>query len=556
MKNLRSFLLFAGLTTSTFLTAQQWGDYTLYSVQNSNAAYLVDTNGTTYHTWTFTNSPTSYSTYLLEGGTLLRTVKYSGNVLTGGGMSGQIQKVDWNGNLLWSYTYSTSTYCLHHDICAMPNGNILMICYDVKTAAQATQAGSSSAIVIWPDMILEVQPTGTTGGNIVWQWNSWDHLCQDYDNTKSNYVTNTDEHPELLNINYQTSKEWMHVNGVDYNADLDQIVFSSHALDEVYVIDHSTTTAEAASHAGGNSGKGGDILYRWGNPAAYGAPGTANFNVVHDAHWVPAGCPRAGSLVGFNNNGISNTQSCVDVFYPPYNGYNYDYTTAQAYLPSTYSLRRACSGHTNNMGSSEQFPNGNMLITVAQAGLMYEVDSIGTVLWTKTVTGSVPQSHRYTACYVSGTMPSDPTVTQNGNVLTASSGVTYQWYYNGVPISGATSQTYTPPQSGNYQVSITDANGCRSDLSAVFNFIPTSIFGVANETIFGVYPNPTTGLVNIQTSVEGDYQVVVTDAVGKIVLIANNANSIDLSEMENGIYSISIVSDANGITTRRIALVK
>lgn len=90
----------------------------------------------------------------------------------------------------------------------------------------------------------------------------------------ANYQTSIVNHPELLNINYLTQKDWLHCNGVDYNPILDQVVISSHNTNEWYVIDHSTTTAQAASHSGGNSGKGGDFLYRWGNPAAYQATGT------------------------------------------------------------------------------------------------------------------------------------------------------------------------------------------------------------------------------------------------------------------------------------------
>ena len=56
--------------------------------------------------------------------------------------------------------------------------------------------------------------------------------------------------------------DWLHANAVAYNADLDQVLVNSPELNEFWIIDHSTSSAEAAGHNGGRYGKGGDILYR------------------------------------------------------------------------------------------------------------------------------------------------------------------------------------------------------------------------------------------------------------------------------------------------------
>ena len=74
-------------------------------------------------------------------------------------------------------------------------------------------------------------------------------------------------------------------------------------MNEIYIIDHSTTTLEASEHSGGNSGMGGDILYRWGNPEAYRA-GTNNDQKLfgqHDVQWIESNRPNSGELIVFNN---------------------------------------------------------------------------------------------------------------------------------------------------------------------------------------------------------------------------------------------------------------
>ncbi|CAN5584129.1 hypothetical protein BH11BAC1_BH11BAC1_08850 [soil metagenome] len=549
--------LFSGSSTSF---AQQWGDYTLYGTMGGSNAYLVDTNGATYHTWTFSaTNHTGYSTYMMPGGTLVRSVSHAGNSFTGGGMTGQVQKVDWNGNITWDYVYSTAQYCMHHDICPMPNGNVMLISYELKSSTEVTAAGSSSAITMWPDKIVEVQPTGATTGTIVWEWHVWDHLVQNVDSNRANYFTSIVDHPERLNINYQTQKDWMHMNGIDYNALLDQIVVSSHNMDEMYVIDHSTTTQEAAGSTGGNSGKGGDFLYRWGNPVSYQATGTVDFNVMHDAHWIPQDCPRAGYLVGYNNNGISNNQSCVDMIYPPYDGYNYQHTAGTAYAPSTYDFRHACNGHNGNMGNSQQLPNGNMLICIAQSGYIYEIDSSQNILWSKTVSGTTPHAYRYSACYTAGTQPVTPLITNYSDTLVSSTtAATYVWYLNGAVISGATDQNYIPTLNGSYQVQAVDSGGCASAISFPYLFLSTSVFNVTQERTLKLYPNPSSGIVKIEGafSYSENYEIFVTDQVGKTILHVKNQKSVDLSGYENGLYHFILRTAGGKTLTQKFTLIK
>lgn len=541
MKRNLSLILFL-LAFANFLFAQStntatYGDYTLYAPQSNTKAYLVDMTGAVYHTWTFSSKKTAYSTYMLKGGTLLRTVENS-NQLNGGGMTGGVQKVDWNGTVTWDYVYSSATYCLHHDICPLPNGNVLMISYDVKTAADASLAGCSKSMIIWSEKIIEVQQTGATTGTIVWEWHLWDHLCQSVSSTKNNYVTSVVQHPELMNINYNTAKDWIHMNGIDYNADLDQIVVSSHMLNEIYVIDHSTTTAVAATHTGGNSGKGGDFLYRWGNPASYGATGTTDFNVVHDAHWVPANCPKANYLVAFNNKGGTGTKSCIDMIKPPYNGNNYSITSGSAYLPATFTWRHLYSGTaTQDMGNSQQLPNGNTLVCIAMSGYIYEIDSNQIVVWTKSAGGTIPQAFRYTACYTSGT---EPTVTASANDKTICAGTSVQL---NAAASGGSSYTYlwkslsstysstdqnpavTPAATTTYIVAVT-SGGCTatSSVTVVVNSLPAapaitrtgntlnSSAVSGNQWYVDSVLIPTANSQAYTPSTNGNYQVQLTDS--------------------------------------------
>ena len=255
-------------------TSQAFNGYTLFT--NYKTTYLINNCGEVINKWTSAYVD-GKSVYLLEDGSILRCGIIENINFNLPGLGGVIEKISWDGNVTWEYTYSSSSFSQHHDVYSLPNGNVLILAVTKKTNLEAFQAGRNPALLdedaLYNEQIIEVQPTGLNSGNIVWEWNIWDHLIQDYDDTKDNFGI-VSENPQLLDINYLgvsvRASNWIHANSIQYNEDLDEIILSSRQLNEIYIIDHSTTTSEAASHLGGAHNKGGDFLYRWGNPIAYG----------------------------------------------------------------------------------------------------------------------------------------------------------------------------------------------------------------------------------------------------------------------------------------------
>jgi hypothetical protein len=254
---------------------------------------------------------------------------------------------------------------------------------------------------LWPTLIAEVEPVGATGGNIVWEWHIWDHLIQDVDPGKPNYGVVAD-HPELLDMNSAvlgTSGDWVHENSVDYNLELDQIIFCSRKTSEFYIIDHSTTTEEAAGHTGGNSGMGGDFLYRWGNPQVYGR-GTASdefIDIAHGVNWVDDGLPGAGNVLIFDNGG-SGYSVVYEIIPPVEPDGTYTLEAGLPYGPAdatwSYGGPGGFYGGSTQCGAF-RLPNGNTLITATQDGDVFEVTADGTTVWTYSAGGRVARALRY-----------------------------------------------------------------------------------------------------------------------------------------------------------------
>jgi hypothetical protein len=413
--------------------------YTFITPINSTTAYLLDMEGEVAHRWECDTSPGEWA-YLLDDGTLLRTGRADDDPhFAGGGIGGRLQRLAPDGTKLWDWRLASRGRHQHHDIEPLPNGNLLVIAWERIDRAAAIAAGRDASQVgeegLWPDVVLEVKPVLPDGAEIVWEWHAWDHLVQDFDKQLPNYGAVPDR-PGRFDVNFDhrdqppmtaaereeqealekqmralgylggddeddsdsngsaqdLNPDWMHTNSVDYQPELDLIVLSSPRLSEVYVIDHSTTTAEAATSRGGRWGRGGDLLWRWGNPRSYGAGTDADQQLFsqHDATWVPREKDGELRLLVFNNGRgrADGDYSSVDELVLPFDTTRGFQPVPASDTPRAWGPREATWSYSDGDGfysafisGCQRLPNGNTLVCSGAPGRLFEVTQGGEVVW-------------------------------------------------------------------------------------------------------------------------------------------------------------------------------
>ena len=385
--------------------------YTLITGNFNNDVHLIDHLGRVAHSWDFENLVSHAR--LLDNGNLLAELVYLGR--------GGILEVDPDSNIVWQYTYPDK---FHHDFLKMPNGNVLMLAAGDKTTEEAVAAGANTAIVhlegMKYDYLIEMRPTGSEGGDIVWEWHAWDYIVQSFDPTKPNYG-DPSEHPELIDINFlvETSRinpqndvwDWLHINAIDYNPELDQILLSPRHYGELWIIDRSATSEDAVARSSANagnentplrtdvltnkldggSGKSGALLYRWGNPRAYRQGTFADQRLFwqHHTQWIDPELSGAGNILVFNNGYdiIENPRrySSIEEIVPPVDGYGYLREPGTPYPPTnpiwSYTARNPTDFYSSVISGVQRLPNGNTLICAGTSGDVFQVTPDGRTVW-------------------------------------------------------------------------------------------------------------------------------------------------------------------------------
>ena len=401
--------------------------------------------------------------------------------------------------------------------------------------------------MLLPDAVVEVQPMYPVGGTVVWSWHVWDHLIQNHDSTKKNWGVPS-AHPELIDAagdHRNLPIFWNHMNSIDYNPTFDQIALSVRGNSEIWIIDHSTTTAQAASHTGGNGGKGGDLLYRWGNPITYGA-GTVNDEKLfqqHDAEWIKTGCPGAGDIMCFNN-GVGRNYSTVDQITTPVDAKgNYTLAAKSAFGPSsltwTYQASPPTSMYAEDISGAQRLPNGNTLINNGPLGTFIEVTSAGKVVWTYVNPVSLAGALTW-----SSAIPDDPS--HPGEKLNS----VFRTYCYAPDYAAFSGKTLTP---GDYVEKFATAVSDESDQ------LPRSFELRQN------YPNPfnpTTSL-SYQLHAVSQVSLKVFDALGREVAVLVDGRQapgsytvrFDASKLASGVYCYRLSADGF-ISTKKMILLR
>ena len=359
--------------------------YTLINANRSDEVHLIDQLGRKVHTWRVEGHRIIQAELLENGNLLIRFHKP--------GYATGLGELSRDGDIAWEYTEGT----MHHDFFKLPNGNVLLLLNEVMTTQEAVAAGArlnpASGRGLRYDYIREVKPTGPGGGEIVWEWSVLDHLVQDHDPDKPDYGPIAD-HPERIDINYtlhqrpiggDSTHDWTHVNTIDYNPVLDQIMLSVRNYSELWIIDHNTTTEEAA-------GPKGDLLYRWGNPRTHGIGYYQDQQLFqqHDTHWIPPGLPGAGNVLIFNNGseytGLRRYYSSIDeIALPSFEDNAYprdtdDFAFEPARLQWNYTAPDPTDFYASVESGAQRLPNGNTQIS-HHDGTVFQITPNGETVW-------------------------------------------------------------------------------------------------------------------------------------------------------------------------------
>jgi hypothetical protein len=348
--------------------------YTLVAPMNEEEVFLINNEGDILKSIQTGFRP-GVDIQLIPDGRLLGVFKARDPKIDLGGSGGLVRIFDFEGNIEWQYVINSTNSMVHHDAEYLPNGNVLLTVWEKVSREEAIEYGLNIDEDVIVDYLLEISPETD---EIVWEWHAWDHMVQDSNNELPNYGDPfTNRHK--INFNYpigisrQNRNSLTHCNGIAYDRVNDLIFLSINKFSEIWVIDHSTNTDEAQSGSGGNYNKGGDLIFRFGNPGAYNSDVERLFTRQHHPNFVNPELGFGGNMMVFVNR-TEDTGSIVYELQIP----DLDIDDPKVEVVWHYEK----SGFFSRLVSGAmRLPNQNTLICEGDFGL-FEVNPSGEIVWT------------------------------------------------------------------------------------------------------------------------------------------------------------------------------
>lgn len=231
-------------------------------------------------------------------------------------------------------------------------------------------------------------------------------------------------------------------------------------------------------------------------------------------------------------------------------------------------------------GTDETCPDacdGTLSVTATGTGILTYSWSTAVVQTTANVTGVCPGTYvvsvkdgnnciSTSSATIAKAAALTVIVTQKGDSLSSSAATSYQWNKNGTPINGATSKAYKATATGDYSVTVKNANGC-SATSVSVNVNVTGINNDRSVSEINMYPNPTLGDAYITYELTNNTQVELTlyDCYGRHIKTFSHevqgtgkyTQKMELSEigLPNGIYFVCLKLN-NNLYRNRISVVR
>ncbi len=516
--------------------------YNLVFPHGQGTVWLLNECGEAVHRWDDElNRVPGNSVYLQDNGDLLVCYNRRGSntdPIWAGGAGQYVELRSWDNEVMWEFELNDSLQRIHHDVSPMPNGNVLIIAWENKTPDESIENGRDPVLItegaIWPDYILEFDPLLDS---VVWEWHAWDHLVQEFDSTRLNYGL-IDDHPELININHiyvSGQADWMHSNAIDYHPEMDLIMLSVPHFDEIWFIDHSATAEDTKGHIGGYWGKGGDLVYRWGNPRAYhrGDSSDQKLFFTHDCHWVEdfvsEDYPLFGSVALFNNRyGVDF--SAANIFTPVIDTLNRTFELlGGVWVPADYDLTilhplSPQQMYSSGLSSFQVLPNDNFLLLNGRTGYAFEITPENEIVW------------EYIVPIKNGAIISQGETALNNTTFRMKRYPVYYSAFEGKDLSPKGYMELNP-----------DTTYC--DLLISSTDSPNSLKG------FNIYPNPANDFISVKLLMNPVALYNIIDGLGRIVKsgqFRTEKTTISIDNIDPGQYILKI----NGYKPKRFVVIR